>query len=101
MAILYDAAHLIGIGVRIEDDIRVTDGDPENLTASVPAEAGAIEDWMNSWGRGRGISFDRHDLTYRGKIGERTHVYCMTYFKPGCETDETLIRALEDEDGVI
>ncbi len=39
---------LRGIGVRIEDDIRVTDGDPENLTASVPAEAGAIEDWMNS-----------------------------------------------------
>jgi Xaa-Pro aminopeptidase len=25
-----------GIGVRIEDDILVTDGDPDNLTAAIP-----------------------------------------------------------------
>lgn len=35
-----------GIGVRIEDDIRVTGGDPENLTESVAADADAIEALM-------------------------------------------------------
>lgn len=35
-----------GIGVRIEDDIRVTDGDPENLTESVAADAEGIETLM-------------------------------------------------------
>ena len=36
------------IGVRIEDDVRITDGDPENLTADVPASADAIEEWMQA-----------------------------------------------------
>jgi Xaa-Pro aminopeptidase len=35
-----------GIGIRIEDDIRVTDDDPENLTRSVAASAEATEEWM-------------------------------------------------------
>jgi Xaa-Pro aminopeptidase len=35
-----------GIGIRIEDDIRVTDGDPENLTASVPRAVTEIEELM-------------------------------------------------------
>jgi len=37
---------LRGIGVRIEDDIVVTDGDPINLSAALPREAGAVEAWM-------------------------------------------------------
>lgn len=35
-----------GIGVRIEDDIVVTDGDPENLTADVPVAIDEIEALM-------------------------------------------------------
>ncbi|AKS41419.1 aminopeptidase P N-terminal domain-containing protein [Wenzhouxiangella marina] len=34
------------IGIRIEDDIRVTDGEPENLTAGVPREVADIEGLM-------------------------------------------------------
>ncbi len=40
------AEDLRGIGVRIEDDIVVTDGDPINLSAALPREAGAVEAWM-------------------------------------------------------
>ncbi len=47
---LYIPAHdedapeaLRGIGVRIEDDIAITDGDPENLTAAVPKSIDEIE----------------------------------------------------------
>lgn len=36
------------IGVRIEDDIRVTDNDPENLSQAVPAAADEIEALMQS-----------------------------------------------------
>lgn len=36
------------LGIRIEDDIRITDGDPENLTAAVPAAADDIEALMQS-----------------------------------------------------
>lgn len=32
-----------GLGIRIEDDILVTDGDPENLTASIPKSIEAVE----------------------------------------------------------
>ncbi len=39
-------AHFRGIGIRIEDDIRVTDGDPENLTDAVPTAVDAIEALM-------------------------------------------------------
>lgn len=35
-----------GIGVRIEDDVLITDGDPVNLSASLPREADAVERWM-------------------------------------------------------
>ncbi|HXO17456.1 MAG TPA: aminopeptidase P family protein [Candidatus Dormibacteraeota bacterium] len=35
-----------GIGVRIEDDIAVTSGDPENLSASLPSRAGDVESWI-------------------------------------------------------
>ncbi|GAA4897230.1 aminopeptidase P family protein [Tessaracoccus lubricantis] len=35
-----------GIGVRIEDDILITDGDPVNLSESLPREADAVEKWM-------------------------------------------------------
>ncbi|MDO5677433.1 MAG: aminopeptidase P family protein [Propionibacteriaceae bacterium] len=35
-----------GIAVRIEDDILITDGDPVNLSASLPREADAVEEWM-------------------------------------------------------
>jgi Xaa-Pro aminopeptidase len=32
-----------GIGVRIEDDVLVTEGDPEVLSAGVPVEVGDVE----------------------------------------------------------
>lgn len=38
--------HLRGIGVRIEDDVVVTTGAPENLSAILPSTASAVEDWM-------------------------------------------------------
>ncbi len=37
---------LRNIGIRVEDDIRVTQGDPENLTRAVPSAADAIEELM-------------------------------------------------------
>ena len=37
-----------GIGVRIENDILVTAGDPEDLMADIPREADEIEALMNS-----------------------------------------------------
>ena len=36
-------AHWRGIGIRIEDDIRVTAGEPENMTQAVPRSADDIE----------------------------------------------------------
>jgi Xaa-Pro aminopeptidase len=39
-------AELRGIGVRIEDDIVVTDGDPVNLSAGLPRDPAEIEAWM-------------------------------------------------------
>ncbi len=39
-------AELRGIGVRIEDDILVTDGAPVNLSAALPREPDAVTDWM-------------------------------------------------------
>ena len=39
-------AELRGIGVRIEDDILVTDGAPANLSATLPREADAVVAWM-------------------------------------------------------
>jgi len=35
-----------GIGVRIEDDILITDGDPENLSASLPRKSEDVEAWL-------------------------------------------------------
>jgi len=35
-----------GIGVRIEDDIAVTSGNPENLSAALPSRAGDVERWV-------------------------------------------------------
>ncbi len=35
-----------GIGVRIEDNLRITDTGHEVLTAAIPKEIAAIEDWM-------------------------------------------------------
>ena len=32
-----------GIGVRIEDDILVTDGDPDNLTKSIPKKVDELQ----------------------------------------------------------
>jgi Xaa-Pro aminopeptidase len=37
---------LRGIGVRIEDDILVTDGEPVNLSAKLPREAADVTGWM-------------------------------------------------------
>jgi Xaa-Pro aminopeptidase len=39
-------AELRGIGVRIEDDIVVTDGDPVNLSAMLPREPNEVLAWM-------------------------------------------------------
>ncbi len=35
-----------GIGVRIEDDVLITDGDPVNLSSALPRTADAVEAWM-------------------------------------------------------
>ncbi|AQP45097.1 aminopeptidase P family protein [Tessaracoccus flavus] len=35
-----------GIGIRIEDDILITDGDPVNLSEALPREAEAVEAWL-------------------------------------------------------
>jgi Xaa-Pro aminopeptidase len=37
-----------GIGVRIEDDVLVTDGDPRVLTSGVPKKVSEIEALMSS-----------------------------------------------------
>ena len=39
-------ADLRGIGVRIEDDVLVTAGDPVNLSAALPRDADGVEAWM-------------------------------------------------------
>ena len=36
-----------GFGIRLEDDVVVTDGEPLNLMANIPIEADEIEDLMN------------------------------------------------------
>jgi len=40
--------HFRHIGIRIEDDIRVSDGEPENLTSAVPTDPDEIEALMRS-----------------------------------------------------
>ncbi|WP_203416488.1 aminopeptidase P family protein [Jiangella ureilytica] len=37
---------LRGIGIRVEDDLLVTDAGAENLSAALPREPGAVETWM-------------------------------------------------------
>jgi Xaa-Pro aminopeptidase len=41
-------SELRGIGVRIEDDIVVTDGDPVNLSAALPRDPDEIVEWLRS-----------------------------------------------------
>ena len=38
---------LRGIGIRIEDDILITDDGTENLSAAMPREIDAIQNWMS------------------------------------------------------
>jgi Xaa-Pro aminopeptidase len=41
-------ARFRGIGVRIEDDVVVTEKGMKNLAASIPADADDVEDWMRT-----------------------------------------------------
>lgn len=41
---------LRGIGVRIEDDVVIRTGEPENLSAILPSSADAVEAWMREMG---------------------------------------------------
>lgn len=43
-----------GIGVRIEDDVAVTEGGHEVLSRDVPVEAAALEELVRSGGGGGG-----------------------------------------------
>lgn len=48
------AAKYRGIGVRIEDDVLVTETGMKNLSASIPSEASAVEAWMKAtWKKAR------------------------------------------------
>ncbi len=40
---------LRGIGIRIEDDVLITDGDPDVLTAACPKDPEDIEELMSRW----------------------------------------------------
>ena len=51
-------AHLRGIGVRIEDDVLVTDGAPDVLTGSIPKEVAEVEALCSS-GRKKGAGKTR------------------------------------------
>lgn len=43
-----------GIGIRIEDDVLVTEKGMKNLSASIPSEASAVETWMKAtWKKAR------------------------------------------------
>jgi len=42
-----------GIGVRIEDDVLVTEKGCRNLSAAIPSESREVESWMASLWRGR------------------------------------------------
>jgi Xaa-Pro aminopeptidase len=44
-------AELRGIGIRIEDDLLVTETSSINLSSGLPREATAIEDWMATLAR--------------------------------------------------
>jgi Xaa-Pro aminopeptidase len=49
-----------GIGVRIEDDVLVTEKGMKNLSASIPSEASAVEAWMKSvWKKTRSSRAER------------------------------------------
>ena len=41
-----------GIGIRIEDDVLITTGDPKVLSAGAPRTVTDIEAWMASNGKG-------------------------------------------------
>ena len=37
-----------GIGIRIEDDVLITDGDPVNLSAALPRTPDDVEAWLRA-----------------------------------------------------
>lgn len=75
-------------------EIRMKDVDGESLEAKLER----LEEWIDRWGAGRGIKFDRAEiLTYDDFWGDLYNVY----FTPGFDSDEDLFKALGDEDGII
>ncbi len=55
-----------GIGIRLENDILITDGEAVNLTADLPVDPGEIEALMSAGRQGRGAFYGRRRSAGRG-----------------------------------
>lgn len=62
----------------------------------------AVIEFINDWGKGRGVSFDHQDEGPQRGYDKFEDVSCNFYFTPGFKTVEDMDQALGDDgDGVI